>query len=297
MSRYVFFGDSHTCGLEIEDHLVLDNDFDMVNVMKEGLIDQYDFKTAVVMWHMHMAQQANMTPWDYINRDIESSYPRKLGRLHDKEVKTYCQTASSMDYILLQLENLHSKGEINATFDTLFIGMCRPTRTFTLDANEGRYNFAFENADGKSADDPEMATLLKRFGEQKEILLSEFLTDNKLVASFYSALSGIMNFAEKYDYRLHLVPHFNQDYIKVDGEHRPHTDAYKTHCETKQEWEYYDFCIDVYNRAKLYMFDETNHLTYFQRERDRCGFFHPDSDAHSEFAEYLAKNLLKTGFN
>ena len=58
-NRYVFLGDSHTCGLEIEDHEVLDNEFELVNVMKEGLIEQYDFKTAAVMWHMHMAQQTN----------------------------------------------------------------------------------------------------------------------------------------------------------------------------------------------------------------------------------------------
>tara|TARA_R110000803_G_scaffold42597_2_gene91219 strand:- start:27308 stop:28201 length:894 start_codon:yes stop_codon:yes gene_type:complete len=297
MARYVFFGDSHTCGLEIEDHLVLDNDFDMVNIMKEGLIDQYDFKTATVMWHMHMAQQANMTPWEFINRDIESSYPHILGKLHDVEIKKYCQTASSMDYVLLQLENLHSIGEISPDKDVLFIGMCRPTRTYTLDESEGRYNFAFENVDGKSADDPEMAQLLKRFGEKKEILLSEFLTDNKLVASFYSALSGIMNFAELNNYKLHLLPHFNQDYIKVDGVHRPETIAYKTHCETKQEWMYYDFCIDTYNRAIEYMVNELHHLTYFQHDRDRCGFFHPDSQAHKFFAESLAENIDKTGFN
>lgn len=297
MNRLVFFGDSHTCGLEIEDHEVLDNDFELVNVMKEGLIDQYNFKTAVVMWHMHMAQQTNMSPWDYIGRPVKSSYPYLLGELLNKEVVTHCQTASSMDYILLQLENMHSKGEINPDNDTLFVGMCRPTRTYTLDKDEGRYNFAFENADGKDSTDPEVAQMIKRFNVNKEILLSEFLTDNKLVASFYTALSGILNFATVNKYQLHLVPHFNQDYIKVDGVHRPHTEAYKSHCETKQEWQYWDFCIDTYNRAKLFMFDENYHLTYFQADRERCGFFHPDAEAHKDFAEYLAKNMDKTGFN
>ncbi len=297
MNRYVFFGDSHTCGLEIEDHEVLDNDFELVNVMKQGLIDQYEFKTAVVMWHMHMAQQANMSPWDYIGRPVKSSYPYLLAEAHNKELALYCQTASSMDYILLQLENMHSNGGINPDNDILFVGMCRPTRTYTLDKEEGRYNFAFENADGKDSSDPEVSQMLKRFGGQKEILLSEFLTDNKLVASFYSALSGIINFAEVNNYQLHLVPHFNQDYIKVDGEDRPQTDAYKSHCETKQEWEYWDFCIDTYNRAKRYMFDEEFHLTHFQGDRERCGFFHPDQQAHTEFAKYLAENINKAGFN
>lgn len=296
-NRYVFLGDSHTCGLEIEDHEVLDNEFELVNVMKEALIEQYDFKTAAVMWHMHMAQQTNMTPWDFVNRPVYSSYPHLLANMHEKEIALYCQTASSMDFVLLQLQDLHSRGEINPDNDVLFIGMCRPTRTYTLDKEEGRYNFAFENADGKDSSDPETAQMLKRFGHNKEILLSEFLTDNKLVASFYSALDGIINFATVNNYQLHLVPHFNQDYIKVDGEHRPPTPAYKSHCETKQEWQYWDFCIDTYNKAKLYMFDETMHLTYFQGDRERCGFFHPDQQAHSEFAEYLAKNILKTGFN
>ncbi|MDA8897564.1 hypothetical protein N9I83_00860 [bacterium] len=297
MNRLVFFGDSHTCGLEIEDHQVLNNDFELVNVMKEGLIDQYDFKTAVVMWHMHMAQQTNMSPWDYIGRPVKSSYPYLLGELLNKEVVIHSQTASSMDYILLQLENMHSKGEINPDNDSLFVGMCRPTRTYTLDKDEGRYNFAFENADGKDSTDPEVAQMIKRFGVNKEILLSEFLTDNKLVASFYTALSGIINFATINNYQLNLVPHFNQDYIKVDGAHRPHTEAYKSHCETKQEWAYYNFCIDVYTRAKLFMFDENSHLTHFQADRERCGFFHPDAEAHKDFAEYLAKNMDKTGFN
>ena len=91
MNRYVFFGDSSVCGLEIEDHEVLKNDFELVNVMKEGLIDQYDFKTAVVMWHMHMAQQTNMSPWDYINRPVESSYPYLLAKSQNVDIKTYCQ--------------------------------------------------------------------------------------------------------------------------------------------------------------------------------------------------------------
>lgn len=297
MNRYVFFGDSSVCGLEIEDHEVLKNDFELVNVMKEGLIDQYDFKTAVVMWHMHMAQQTNMSPWDYINRPVESSYPYLLAKSQNVDIKTYCQTASSMDYVLLQLQNLHSQKEINPDNDVLFVGMCRPTRTYTLDNDEGRYNFAFENADGKDSSDPETAQMLKRFGHNKEILLSEFLTDNKLVASFYSALDGIINFATVNNYQLHLVPHFNQDYIKVDGEHRPPTNAYKTHCETKQEWEYWDFCIDTYNRAKLYMIDESMHLMYFQGDRDLCGFYHPDQEAHRQYAEYIAENLNKTSFN
>tara|TARA_B110000444_G_C18827110_1_gene590964 strand:+ start:658 stop:1551 length:894 start_codon:yes stop_codon:yes gene_type:complete len=297
MNRYVFFGDSHTCGLEIEDHKVLKSDFELVNVMKEGLIDQYDFKTAVVMWHMHMAQQTGMSPWDYINRPIESSYPYLLAEKLNKEIAIYSQTASSMDYVLLQLQYLHNKKEISADNDVLFVGMCRPTRTFTLDKDEGRYNFAFENADGKDSSDPEIAQMIKRFGAVKEILLSEFLTDNKLVASFYSALDGIINFAHINNYQLHLIPHFNQDYIKVNGEHRPPTDAYKTHCETKQEWAYWDFCIDTYNKARLYMIDENMHLTYFQGDRDRCGFYHPDQEAHKQFADYLAINMNKTGFN
>lgn len=297
MNRYVFFGDSHTCGLEIEDHQVLNNNFELVNVMKEGLVDQYGFKTAVVMWHMHMAKESNMLPWDYINRPVKSSYPYLLAEQQGKELAIYSQTASSMDYVLLQLQNLHNKGEITPDNDTLFVGMCRPTRTYTLDKEEGRYNFAFENADGKDSSDPAMELMIKRFGVEKEILLSEFLTDNKLVASFYSALDGIINFALTYQYQLHLLPHFNQDYIKVDGEHRPPTDAYKTHCETKQEWEYNDFCIDTYNRAKLHMTDETMHLTHFQGERERCGFYHPDQQAHKEFAQYLAENMNKTGFN
>jgi hypothetical protein len=297
MERYVFFGDSHTAGLEIEDHLVLDSDFGMVNIMKEGLIDQYNFKTAIVMWHMHMAVEAKQSPWEFIQRDVLSSYPHVLSELHNVEIEKYCQTASSMDYILLQLENLHSNGEITPENDTLFVGMCRPTRTYSLDSNEGRYNFEFENADGKSSSDPEMEHLLKRMGQEKTILLSEFLTDNTLVATFYSALSGIMNFAELNNYKLHLVPHFNQDYIKVDGSDRPATEAYKSHCETKQEWVYNDFCVDTYNRAKLYMVNEMHHLTYFQYDRDRCGFYHPDAEAHKLFAEDLAKNLDKARFN
>jgi len=60
---------------------------------------------------------------------------------------------------------------------------------------------------------------------------------------------------------------------------------------------YYDFCIDTYNRAIEYMVNELHHLTYFQHDRDRCGFFHPDSQAHKFFAESLAENIDKTGFN
>ena len=95
------------------------------------------------MWHMHMAQQTNMSPWDYINRPVESSYPYLLAESQNVDIKTYCQTASSMDYVLLQLQNLHAQKEINPDNDVLFVGMCRPTRTYTLDNDEGRYNFAF----------------------------------------------------------------------------------------------------------------------------------------------------------
>jgi len=300
MERYVFLGDSHTCGLEIEDHLVLDNDFEMVNVMKEGLIDQHAFSIAVVMWHMHMAKTTKMTPWDFVNRDIVTSYPHLLSDLHDVEIKKYCQTASSMDYILLQIENLHSTGEITPEQDTLFIGMCRPTRMFALDSNEGKYNFDFENiqTEGKASNDPETAHLLKRIGQDKTILLAEFLTDYTLVARFYSALSGIMNFAELHGYKLHLIPHFSQEYIKVDSKNRPKPAwDFKAYCNTKQEWMYNDFCINTYNRAVLYMVSETHTLTYFQYDREPCGFYHPDAQAHKLFAEYLANNLDKARFN
>jgi hypothetical protein len=45
------------------------------------------------------------------------------------------------------------------------------------------------------------------------------------------------------------------------------------------------------------MVNEMHHLTYFQYDRDRCGFYHPDAEAHKLFAEDLAKNLDKARFN
>lgn len=294
--RYVFFGDSNARGLEIEDHIMLKTDFESVNAMKAQLLEQHDLKTAIVKWHIYVANQVNIPPHKYINRRVDNSYPYLLADKHNVEAVVHTHTASSMDYVLLQLQSMHSENKINPDTDTLFVGMCRPTRTFTLDRANGKYDFRFENTSGVDATDTSVAYKLKRMDLGTTELLSEFLTDNKLVATYYSALNSIIDLATANNYKLYLVPHFEQDYIKVDGVNRPHIqDTYKTHCQTDPAWYLHQFCVNTYEKASQYMFDQ--HLTHFQRNRPPCGFFHPDMQAHQQFAEYLAKNIDKASFN
>ena len=295
--RYVFFGDSNACGLELEDHLMLDRDFETVNAMKAELLEKHDIKTAITKWHIYMANQVWLPPEEYITRPVKNSYPYLLAEKHNVDYAMHTRTAGSIDLSLLKLQNLHATNQINPDNDILFVGLCRPTRTYTLSKQTGDYDYRFENTSGLDVTDPQTAQKLKRIGLGSTEILSEFLTDHKLVATFYSALNSVIDFARANNYKLHLIPHFERDFIRVDTTNKPPAEKYpyKTHCETDPDWHLREFCIQTYNKALEYMVD--SYLYHFQGDRPRCGFYHSDIEAHQQFAEYLAKNIDKASFN
>lgn len=283
MTRLVFFGDSHSRGLEIEDHTALNMSFSKVNGLKSVLLQQHSYKEAVVRWHKFAAKKLDMTPLNFVYREVKSSYPHVLADRLGKDIIVHSQIASSMDFVLLQIQRLHALAEIDAERDTLVVGMCRPTRTFTLDNTRGQYDFSFEDSSGLAYDsDSENSNVWT---------VNKFLTDHKLLATYYSALDSIMNFAIVYKYKLILVHHFNPAYIKIGNRERNANAVFKQHCVSKVNWWLDEFCVNTYNKAKNFMFDdESKYLMNFQNGRELCGLLHADQQSNREFAEYMASN-------
>ena len=69
---------------------------------------------------------------------------------------------------------------------------------------------------------------LKRYSVGDEVLLPTYLTDNKLVLDYFTALDNIVNFAEIHGYKLTFVKHFTENNIRVDFV-REEPGTYKAH--------------------------------------------------------------------
>lgn len=282
MTRLAFFGDSNSRGLEIEDHEALGISFSEVNRLKKYILqDSVDYKEAVVKWHVYMGKKLSIHPRVFVNRAVKSSYPYVLADRLNSDIIVYSQTASSMDFVLLQIQKYHALAEIIPERDTLVVGMCRPTRTFTLDKLRGEYDFSFEDSSG-----------LMYNNESDDVwTVDRFLTDHKLLATYYSALDSLINFVTANKYRLILVHHFTPEFIKINVKNVPEIDhVIKTHCVSNFDWSLKKFCLNTYHKAQNFMFDENKHLMSFQNDRELCGLKHPDQQAHREFAEYMAEN-------
>ena len=289
--KFAFYGDSHTLGGETEDHIILNKSFKVVNEEKKALLNEMGLDKAifhynVLVWQQVKDQFENF--FDFIHRPNPMSYPYVFGELCNVEIQQHGMVATSQPYLEILIKEHHRRAIIDPASTHLVVGLCRPSRSYSI-TQDGNYNVKFQMPSADISSE-ELQMALKRYSVGDEVLLSTYLTDNKLVLDYFTALDNIVNFAEIHGYKLTFVKHFTENNIRVDlpGE-EPGT--YKASCTIDSNWEMYEYCVDVWERNKKYILEKDLHQ--FVEDDDCCGFYHPPADTHQEFAEYIAQKIYE----
>ena len=215
--KFAFYGDSHTLGGETEDHIILNKDFKEVNNEKKALLaemglDRAIFHYNILVWQQVKDQYENF--FDFIHRPNPMSYPYVFGELCNVEIQQHGMVATSQPYLEILIKEHHRRGIIDPASTHLIVGLCRPSRSYSI-TNEGNYNVKFQMPSADISSE-ELQMALKRYNVGDEVLLSTYLTDNKLVLDYFTSLDNISNFAEVQGYKLTFVKHFTENNIRVD---------------------------------------------------------------------------------
>ena len=287
---YSFYGDSHTLGAETDDHLILGKSFEEVNSEKKELLEQLGLDNAITQYHAKLystvSEQYNNI-FEFIHRPNKLSYPYVFGNLCNVDVVQNGLVATSQAYIEILIKEHHRLGLIDPSSHHLVVGLCRPTRSYSIN-NEGNYNIKFQLASANFNAD-ELKIALKRFNFTDEVLLSTYLTDNKLVLDYFTAIDNTVNFANTHGYKLTFVKHFTEDNIRVDREGQ-NPGTYKASCNIDPNWEMFDYCVDIWQRCEEYMLED--HMHTLVDDDDCCGFYHPPAQTHEDFAKYIAQKIF-----
>lgn len=250
--RNIFYGDSHTQGYEIDHDKILGRD---TFREKQDLIHQFGLHQAIMMWNHKMGRATNMTPYDFAHRRVVGSYPLQF----DNDAIIIANGAMSMDYLHLQLVNDYNDGRIKGYHDRLFIGMCRPTRTYSLHP-DGSFNYSHQDMDGTA----------------------EYMTDIRYAVTWALACQSIMDFCKLRHIPFHFVQHFPLNSNPRGAEIHSHPDLLNSP-------KYMGVYVDTIMNMQPHIIPKSLHE--FGEERNYHGFYHTTAMGHNVFATYL-KNYL-----
>tara|TARA_Y100000593_G_scaffold40020_1_gene77180 strand:+ start:4040 stop:4807 length:768 start_codon:yes stop_codon:yes gene_type:complete len=244
--RKIFYGDSHVLAYEINhDQILGRNTFNE----KRQLVTQYGLHNAILLWNQKMGRASGMPVYDFIHQRLANSYPV----LYHDDAIIRANGAMSMDYLYLQLVNDYNNKELIPHEDSLYIGVCRPTRTFKL-TDTGRFDFAHEDFTGGLS----------------------HMSDIQYAVNWALSVQSIIDFLEKKDFKFKFIKHF--PLFKK-------TDAPIKHIDLKHRPKYMDLFMQVVSDMQKYC--THRRLDEFG---DRLGFWHTDAEGHRLFAEYLKNN-------
>jgi hypothetical protein len=289
-----FYGDSHTLGAEIDDHTIMRKSFDEVNYQKKMLKKTAGWTQGMIAWNTEIATKLNKKLWEIANRVSPNSFPKVVSRTLSRSVRVQAQTAMSMEYLCLQLYNDYSNGEIEND-DIVLVSLPRPTRSYSLNREGGEYDVRFLNLIGSLS--PDMREKMITAGVPENLLVDTFLTDYRQVAEYYKNMQSIMDFAKINNIHLRFLHTIKPEYIRVDATEREPLPGVKTHCEVHPEWQFYDFCKNVYAEMERNWLLIDANMYSIAKDTELCGFHHPNADVHERFAKMICQELQLTASN
>lgn len=282
----IFYGDSHTLGAEIDDHTILRKSFDEVNFQKKTLKKNSNWTQAMLVWNTQLASKMNKNLWDVSNRVSPHSFPKVVGRKLKRPTKVRAQTATSMEFLSLQLLTDYHSGEIT-TEDTIIVSLPRPTRSYSLN-HQGNYDVKFLNLVGSLS--AELRNNMIEAGVPEDLLIDTFLSDHRQVAEYYKNLANIMAWSSHKNLTLYFLHTIKPEYLRVDAVDPEVIPGVKTHCETDPDWVYRQFCLDTYKEmTKKLLIPED--MYSIAEPTELCGFHHPNADVHERFADLICEKL------
>lgn len=283
----IFYGDSHTLGAEIDDHTIMNLNFTETNHRKKQLKKSVGWTQAMMQWNIQVSQKLNKNLWEVANMSSAHSFPKLVGRQLRQIVKIKAQTATSMEFVSLQLLTDYHAGEIVADRDTVFISLPRPTRSYSLNES-GNYDVKFLNLVGSISENVRGQILAG--GVPEDLLVDTFLSDHRQVAEYYKNLANIMAWASHKNINIHFLHTIKPEYLQVDADEREPIPGVKTHCDTDSEWVYRQFCIDTYTQMEQHLLIPEDMYSIAQPS-ELCGFHHPNADVHQRFADLICQNI------
>jgi hypothetical protein len=286
MKRDVFYGCSHMMGIEIEDHLILDVDPAELDIQKKAHKAEHGLELAMRSHHKVLAEACKTTLWEFIHRDVQTAYPNVMSKLRKRECVKRCIIAMPLDYALLKIQQDHMSGALDPKTDHLFVGLTRPTRTYSLSKKTGKFDMTYHHR--MSISDGQRATPLTDhlLGNMKPLL--NFLSDYRQTAEYWKSVNAIIDFAIVNKFKFNFIHHISKEYLKVD---LPKTERpYKAYndIELGPEWEFWDYCLQSYERMTEYEVADTD---MHQHGGQVHGFHHPTMAVHKRFAKYLVNEL------
>lgn len=285
-----FYGDSHTLGAEIDDHTIMHKSFDEVNFQKKSLRKNAGWTQGMIAWNTQIASKLNKQLWKIANRVSPHSFPKVVSRELRRTVKVRAQTAMSMDFMCLQLFTDLQSGELTKD-DIIIVSLPRPTRSYSLDREHGRYDVKYLNLVGSM--NAEMRDHMIEAGVPEYLLVDTFLNDHRQVAEYYKNLKSILDWASLNELSLYFIHTIDPEYVRVDAENPPELLGVKTHCVTASDWEYREFCLSVYEEMSQRLLIPEN-MYELAEPSQLCGFNHPNAEVHQRYGKLIAQKITDT---
>ena len=241
-----FYGDSHMAGYESDhDQLLNRNTFRE----KRDLIAQLGLHQAIMMWNVKMGRASKMSVYEFAHRNLRTAYPYLL----NSEARVVTWPAMSADYLHLLIKKDYYRGELNS-YDHVYIGIPRPTRTYKLDLM-GAYDFKNEDLDGKAG----------------------IHTDSHYAITWAIHMTAIKDFLAKKNISYKFIQHFDIFDDSVEDIHV---------LDVPEDSLYYQMFTDTWR--SIIVNAVPKRLDQFGKQ---LGFYHRNAEAHKQFAAYL-KNYL-----